>query len=219
MLSYLYDISPLSSTDWSIIGLLLDMIGAFLIAKIIVLNPYSKEVSKTFWGANPFAIKTSIMSKTDTLIGCMALMLGFLFQGIGTVFNYLGIPKPSLILTNRVGLIWTILGGLFIFIVVIRISSFVSLRKYRREYSSEYLNHIDEALLTVEAGYIRSDLRGKSSDELKQISNLAVVVSSTKESVSNLIETVSKLFAIKLKDDGDRSNLALIKSKLEGWLK
>jgi len=195
------------------------MIGAFLIAKIIVRNPHSKEVTKTFWGANPFAIKTSIMSKTDTLIGCMALMLGFLFQGIGTVFNYLGIPKQSFILTNRAGLIWMMLGGLLIFIVVIRISSLLSLRKYRREYSSDFIEQINEAILTVEADYIRDDLRGKSAEELKQISNLAVVVTATKESVSELISTVSKLFEIRLKDDGDMTNLVLIKRKLGGWMK
>lgn len=218
MLFSLYDISLLNSTDWSLVGLLLDMLGAFLIAKIIVRNPHSKEVTKTFWGANPFAIKTSLMSKTDTLIGCMALMLGFLFQGIGTVFNSLAIPKVSLLLSGKVGLIWMILSGAVLFLVVIRISSLVSLRKYRREYSSEYLNHIDEALLTVEADYIRDDLRGKTPDELKQISNLATIVASTKESVSNLITTVSSLFEIKLKNDGDRANLALIKNKLEGWM-
>jgi hypothetical protein len=194
------------------------MIGAFLIAKIIVRNPHSKEVVMTYLNANPFAVKTSIMSKTDTLIGCMALMLGFLFQGIGTVFNSLAIPKASFLLSGKVGLIWMILSGAVLFLIVIRISSLVSLRKYRREYSSDFIEQINEAIFTVEADYIRADLRGKSSAELKQISNIAAVVNATKESVSNLIETVSKLFEIKLKIGGDRSNLALIKSKLEGWM-
>jgi hypothetical protein len=219
MLSRLYDISLLNSTDWSLIGLFLDMLGAFLIAKIIVRNPHSKEVVMTYLNANPFAIKTSIMSKTDTLIGCMALMLGFLFQGIGTVFNSLAIPKASLLLSGKVGLIWMILIGVLLFFITIRISSLVSLKKYRREHSSDFIEHINEAILTVEAGYLRGDLRKKTPEELKQITNLVASIENAKKGIGERITNVSQLFEINLKDRDDKLNLAVIKRKLEGWIK
>jgi len=78
--------------NWSTLGLIFDIVGAILIV-LGILSTSRKSISVlsgTFYGGNTFLYNSLLHQKNDTLYGLMILIIGFLYQILGSVQYRMG---------------------------------------------------------------------------------------------------------------------------------
>ena len=74
----------LSLTDLFLIGLALDITGAWLLAKGLLISPASiSKISATLWGGNPETARDRCANRVDAEFGVAYLAGGFFLQAIG----------------------------------------------------------------------------------------------------------------------------------------
>lgn len=70
---------------FSVVGLVLDMIGALLIARgIFVTEQQAIELTRARWDANPPAAADRLSQSRLAQVGLAILVFGFLLQVVGT---------------------------------------------------------------------------------------------------------------------------------------
>ncbi|HEX3563553.1 MAG TPA: hypothetical protein VHU24_12000 [Solirubrobacterales bacterium] len=86
----------LSLTDLFIVGLALDITGAILLAKGLLISPEAiSSVSATLWGGNPETARDRCRNRVDAEFGVAYLAGGFLFQAIGYSLDIGGVPSET----------------------------------------------------------------------------------------------------------------------------
>jgi len=70
--------------DLFVVGLSLDLVGAYLLAKGLLASPSVFSIrSASFWGDNPHVVVGSAEDRVDALFGLGALLAGFALQALG----------------------------------------------------------------------------------------------------------------------------------------
>jgi hypothetical protein len=86
----------LSLTDLFIVGLALDITGAVLLAKGLLISPETiSSISATLWGGNPETARDRCRNRVDAEFGVAYLASGFLFQAIGYSLDIGGVPSET----------------------------------------------------------------------------------------------------------------------------
>ncbi|HXR31242.1 MAG TPA: hypothetical protein VN752_08885 [Solirubrobacterales bacterium] len=73
----------LSLTDLFLVGLALDICGAVLLAKGLLLSPRAIASLNTFWGINQGALTDRIQNRVYAEFGMVYLATGFALQAVG----------------------------------------------------------------------------------------------------------------------------------------
>jgi hypothetical protein len=82
----------LSLTDLFIVGLALDITGAWLLAKGLLISPSTiAAISATLWGANPETARDRCANRVDAEFGLTYLGLGFFLQAVGYSLEISGV--------------------------------------------------------------------------------------------------------------------------------
>jgi len=71
--------------DFTIIGIALEVGGGFLLAKGYLKQFAPMETAATYWGTNPFAIRSAIVAHHEAVAGFGWLFLGLLISAYATV--------------------------------------------------------------------------------------------------------------------------------------
>lgn len=102
----------LSLADLFLVGLALDITGATLLAKGLVLHPATiYGVTAQLWGGNDLAIRDRCQSRTDAEFGLVLLVSGFGLQAVGYGLEIGGIDSQAGIKRLLVATILAIAAG------------------------------------------------------------------------------------------------------------
>jgi hypothetical protein len=86
----------LSLTDLFIVGLALDITGAILLAKGLLISPATiSNVSATLWGGNPETARNRCRNRVDAEFGVAYLAGGFFLQAVGYSLDIGGVPSET----------------------------------------------------------------------------------------------------------------------------
>lgn len=86
----------LSLTDLFIVGLALDITGAVLLAKGLLISPETiSSISATLWGGNPETAQDRCRNRVDAEFGVAYLAGGFVFQAVGYSLDIAGVPSET----------------------------------------------------------------------------------------------------------------------------
>lgn len=86
----------LSLTDLLIVGLALDITGAVLLAKGLLISAESiSQISATLWDGNPETARDRCRNRVDAEFGVAYLAGGFLFQAIAYSLDIGGVPSET----------------------------------------------------------------------------------------------------------------------------
>jgi hypothetical protein len=86
----------LSLTDLFIVGLALDITGAILLAKGLLISPETiSSISATLWGGNPETARDRCRNRVDAEFGVAYLAGGFFFQAVGYSLDIAGVPSET----------------------------------------------------------------------------------------------------------------------------
>ena len=86
----------LSLTDLFIVGLALDITGAILLAKGLLISPATiSSVSATLWGGNPETARDRCRNRVDGEFGVAYLAGGFFLQAVGYSLDIGGVPSET----------------------------------------------------------------------------------------------------------------------------
>jgi hypothetical protein len=86
----------LSLTDLFVAGLALDITGAWLLAKGLLISPVSiANVSATLWGGNPETARDRCANRVDAEFGLAYLVIGFFLQAIGYSLEISGVETQT----------------------------------------------------------------------------------------------------------------------------
>jgi hypothetical protein len=88
-------VCPSSVTDLFVVGLALDISGALLLARGLMLPPGAIARLGTFWGLHSGDVVARIEDRTDTEFGLVALITGFGLQAVGYALVLLGIEAAT----------------------------------------------------------------------------------------------------------------------------
>ena len=99
-------VSPFSLTDLFVLGLALDITGAWLLAKGLLVSPRTiAAVSGSYWDFNPGDAINRVENRVDAEFGVVALGVGFLLQAMGYVAILLGADSSSGLAEGLIGLL------------------------------------------------------------------------------------------------------------------
>lgn len=86
----------LSLTDLFIVGLALDITGAILLAKGLLISPATiANISATLWGGNPETARDRCRNRVDAEFGVAYLAGGFFLQAVGYSLDIGGVPSET----------------------------------------------------------------------------------------------------------------------------
>ncbi len=86
----------LSLTDLFIVGLALDITGAILLAKGLLISPATiSSVSATLWGGNPETARDRCRNRVNAEFGVGYLAGGFFFQAVGYSLDIGGVTSET----------------------------------------------------------------------------------------------------------------------------
>jgi hypothetical protein len=89
-------VNSLSVTDLFLAGLALDISGAILLARGLLISPNMiVAVSATLWGGNPETAKDRCRNRVDGEFGVAYLGLGFLLQATGYSLEIAGVHSET----------------------------------------------------------------------------------------------------------------------------
>jgi hypothetical protein len=99
----------LSLTDLFLVGLALDITGAWLLAKGLLISPAAiSNISATLWGGNPETARDRCSSRVDAEFGVAYLAGGFLLQAVGYSLEIGGVETD----TGATRLVLAIVGAI-----------------------------------------------------------------------------------------------------------
>jgi hypothetical protein len=130
--------------------------------------------------------------KLDTVIGFLLLILGFVFQGIGSLINFFRGTADSAIFNSACSLGIFFLLILTILIAALLVPPKIALRRYRKENSNARLIRIQEKIVEVQSGTTKAHIREE-------------------------IDQTEKLFQIKQQGADDLERLKNIERYLSKW--
>src|SRR5690606_16572368 len=82
--------------DLFLVGLALDITGAWLLAKGLLISPAAiSNISATLWGGNPETARDRCSSRVDAEFGVAYLGVGFLLQAIGYSLEIAGVQTDT----------------------------------------------------------------------------------------------------------------------------
>jgi len=87
--------SYLSLTDLFLVGLALDICGAVLLAKGLLLAPRAIARLNTFWGINEGALSDRIQNRVYAEFGMLYLGIGFALQAVGYSLEIGGVETET----------------------------------------------------------------------------------------------------------------------------
>lgn len=85
----------LSLTDLFLVGLALDICGAVLLAKGLLLTPRDIARLNTFWGINEGALRDRIQNRVYAEFGMLYLGIGFTLQAVGYSLEIGGVETET----------------------------------------------------------------------------------------------------------------------------
>ena len=86
----------LSLTDLFLVGLALDVTGAVLLAKGLLISPAMiSVVSGTYWGSNKGEAEDRCRNRVDAEFGIGFLAAGFVLQAVGYSLDIGGVPTET----------------------------------------------------------------------------------------------------------------------------
>ncbi|MFL5897396.1 MAG: hypothetical protein ACJ76D_02880 [Solirubrobacterales bacterium] len=86
----------LSLTDLFIVGLALDITGAILLAKGLLISPATiSDISATLWGGNPETARDRCRNRVDAEFGVAYLAGGFFLQAVGYSLDIGGVSSET----------------------------------------------------------------------------------------------------------------------------
>ena len=86
----------LSLIDLFLVGLVLDITGALLLARGLLISPQAiASIAATLWGGNPEAARDRCRNRVDAEFGALYLALGFALQVIGYSLEIGGISSDT----------------------------------------------------------------------------------------------------------------------------
>lgn len=86
----------LSLTDLFIVGLALDITGAILLAKGLLISPATiSDISATLWGGNPETARDRCRNRVDAEFGVAYLASGFFLQAVGYSLDIGGVSSET----------------------------------------------------------------------------------------------------------------------------
>lgn len=85
----------LSLTDLFLVGLALDISGAILLAKGLLLSPRALSRLNTYWGVGYGQHEERCRNRVASEFGVAYLVVGFTLQAIGYSLSIAGIPNES----------------------------------------------------------------------------------------------------------------------------
>lgn len=79
----------ISFLNWTVVGLVYDIVGAIFLAAAVFFNSPGKIAHQagTYWNSSPYAVRAFAEQTMDTRIGLMLLVIGFALQIVGQCTN------------------------------------------------------------------------------------------------------------------------------------
>ena len=206
------------ATDWFIVGLVFGLLGSFYLVKHSLFNPQANEETRTYYGCNPFARKALSFLKFENSFGFILLAVGFACQLIGVWWQYEGKDHNSIIFSNIITSFLILLLMIISIFGIFKLIKVLIRSKHRKLIANERMSLVDEHILTIQANYLRKDLREKSKEERERINNLQQCKDSSKEQIEKFIKSTGLLIDLKLKRGSDLERLEYLKDYFKKWL-